>query len=86
MNRFAPMPEVGPPTPLRLPPMADTRLPSGLRVVAARYPSIPMAELRLAIPLAPVPPTRPQSMRCWQPPFCRELRAVAIAASSKPLL
>ncbi|MCL7490020.1 insulinase family protein [Streptomyces sp. MCA2] len=53
MNRFAPMPEVGPPTPLRLPPMADTRLPSGLRVVAARYPSIPMAELRLAIPLAP---------------------------------
>ncbi|MFD7377048.1 M16 family metallopeptidase [Streptomyces mirabilis] len=45
------LPPIGPVPPLTIPPTADVRLPSGLRVVAVRYPSIPMAELRLAIPL-----------------------------------
>ncbi|WP_316741801.1 insulinase family protein [Streptomyces sp. MK7] len=45
------LPAVGPVPPLVLPPMADVRLPNGLRVVAVRHASIPMAELRLAVPL-----------------------------------
>lgn len=34
-----------------LPPLVDTRLSNGLRVVTVHAPSVPMAELRLAIPL-----------------------------------
>ncbi|UFQ16862.1 MULTISPECIES: M16 family metallopeptidase [Streptomyces] len=34
-----------------LPPFVDTRLSNGLRVVTVHAPSVPMAELRLAIPL-----------------------------------
>ncbi|MFE5025835.1 M16 family metallopeptidase [Streptomyces sp. NPDC056656] len=37
---------------LRLPPMADTVLPNGLRVIAARQPSTPMVELRMSVPFA----------------------------------
>jgi zinc protease len=47
----APLPPIGPVPPLVLPPIADVRLPGGLRVVALRHASIPMAELRLAVPL-----------------------------------
>lgn len=36
----------------RLPAMADTVLPNGLRVIAARQPSIPMVELRMSVPFA----------------------------------
>ncbi|MFD3719346.1 M16 family metallopeptidase [Streptomyces sp. NPDC058674] len=32
--------------------MADTVLPNGLRVIAARQPSIPMVELRMSVPFA----------------------------------
>lgn len=35
-----------------LPAMADTVLPNGLRVIAARHPSIPMVELRMSVPFA----------------------------------
>ncbi|WP_369170882.1 M16 family metallopeptidase [Streptomyces sp. R28] len=34
-----------------LPPLVDTVLPGGLRVVAARAPSVPMVELRMRVPL-----------------------------------
>ncbi|MFJ8072857.1 M16 family metallopeptidase [Streptomyces sp. NPDC096176] len=34
------------------PAMADTVLPNGLRVIAARHPSIPMVELRMSVPFA----------------------------------
>ncbi|MFZ3499147.1 M16 family metallopeptidase [Streptomyces sp. 5.8] len=36
----------------RLPALADTVLPNGLRVIAARQPSIPMVELRMSVPFA----------------------------------
>ncbi|WP_329202934.1 MULTISPECIES: M16 family metallopeptidase [unclassified Streptomyces] len=45
------LPPIGPPVPVGLPPLADVRLESGLRVIAARHASTPMTELRLAIPL-----------------------------------
>ncbi|WP_406510960.1 M16 family metallopeptidase [Streptomyces sp. NBC_00212] len=45
------LPPLGPVPDLSLPPLADVTLPSGLRVVAARCPSVPMTELRLAVPL-----------------------------------
>ncbi|MFI6660839.1 M16 family metallopeptidase [Streptomyces sp. NPDC050523] len=51
MTHTALLPPVGPVPELVLPPTADVRLPSGLRVVALRHASIPMAELRLAVPL-----------------------------------
>lgn len=51
--RFSAVPPLGPIPALAPPPMADERLPGGLRIVAARYPSIPMVEVRLAIPRAP---------------------------------
>ncbi|MGW3121283.1 M16 family metallopeptidase [Streptomyces sp. NPDC001107] len=50
-TRTASLPAIGPVPPLVLPPIADVRLPNGLRVVALRHASIPMAELRLAVPL-----------------------------------
>lgn len=34
------------------PAMADTVLPNGLRVIAARHPSIPMVEMRMSVPFA----------------------------------
>lgn len=45
------LPVLGPPRPFPLPPLADAVLPTGLRVVAARAPSVPMVELRMRIPL-----------------------------------
>ncbi|MFG2789903.1 M16 family metallopeptidase [Streptomyces sp. NPDC048419] len=51
MTHTALLPPVGSVPELVLPPTADVRLPSGLRVVALRHASIPMAELRLAVPL-----------------------------------
>ncbi|MFF6999312.1 M16 family metallopeptidase [Streptomyces sp. NPDC008313] len=36
----------------RLPATADTVLPNGLRVIAARQPSTPMVELRMSVPFA----------------------------------
>ncbi|MFR0358366.1 M16 family metallopeptidase [Streptomyces sediminimaris] len=51
MTRTALLPPVGPVPEPAPPPTADVRLPSGLRVVALRHASVPMAELRLAVPL-----------------------------------
>ncbi len=46
------IPGIGPTPPLRLPDTIDRRLSSGLRLVTANYPSIPIVEFRLAIPLS----------------------------------
>ncbi|GGT38620.1 peptidase M16 [Streptomyces kurssanovii] len=35
-----------------LPPMTDVVLPNGLRVIAARRPSVPMVEMRMSVPFA----------------------------------
>ncbi|MGW7822750.1 M16 family metallopeptidase [Streptomyces puniciscabiei] len=45
------LPPLGPLPALSLPPLADATLPSGLRVIAARSSSVPMVELRMAVPL-----------------------------------
>jgi zinc protease len=46
-----PFPAVVPPREIPLPPLAETTLPSGLRVVAVRRAAVPTVEMRLRIPL-----------------------------------
>ncbi|MEV7774466.1 pitrilysin family protein [Kitasatospora sp. NPDC086791] len=48
-----PVPEVAGQQPYRMPPMLDTVLPNGLRVICVRQPSTSMTELRLRIPCLP---------------------------------
>ncbi|MBV8934177.1 MAG: insulinase family protein, partial [Kutzneria sp.] len=47
-----PLPPLGEQTEAATPPMVDTVLESGLRVIAVRRPAVPMVELRLRIPFA----------------------------------
>lgn len=46
------VPALGKPRTSRLPTVADTVLPNGLRVLAVRRPGVPLVELRLRIPFA----------------------------------
>ena len=46
------VPPLGKPRQSRLPTVADTTLPNGLRVLAVRRPGVPLVELRLRIPFA----------------------------------
>jgi predicted Zn-dependent peptidase len=46
------VPALGKPRPQRLPSVADTTLPNGLRVLAVRRAGVPLVELRLRIPFA----------------------------------
>jgi zinc protease len=46
------VPSLGKPRTSRLPSVADTTLPIGLRVLAVRRPGVPLVELRLRIPFA----------------------------------
>ena len=48
-----PLPPLGPTREVPLPDVVDVTLPSGLRVLAAHRPGVPMAEIRLRVPLAP---------------------------------
>ncbi|MQS12985.1 insulinase family protein [Streptomyces kaniharaensis] len=48
-----PIPDVAAQQPYRLPPLVDTVLPNGLRVICVRQPSTSMTELRLRIPCVP---------------------------------
>jgi predicted Zn-dependent peptidase len=47
-----PLPELGATREVPLPDVTDHTLPNGLRVLAARRPSVPMVELRLRVPYA----------------------------------
>jgi zinc protease len=46
------VPALGKPRQSKLPSVADTTLPNGLRVLAVRRPGVPLVELRLRIPFA----------------------------------
>jgi zinc protease len=46
------LPPVGPPRVVPLPPVAEARLPGGLRVVAVRRAGVPLVEVRLRVPFA----------------------------------
>ncbi|MCW2623271.1 MAG: peptidase domain protein [Frankiales bacterium] len=46
------IPALGKPRTARLPSVAETTLPNGLRVLAVRRPGVPLVELRLRIPFA----------------------------------
>jgi predicted Zn-dependent peptidase len=46
------VPALGKPRTSKLPSVADTTLPNGLRVLAVRRPGVPLVELRLRIPFA----------------------------------
>jgi zinc protease len=48
-----PLPPLGPTREVPLPDVLDVTLPSGLRVLAAHRPGVPMAEIRLRVPFAP---------------------------------
>ncbi|MEV8631660.1 pitrilysin family protein [Streptosporangium sp. NPDC051023] len=48
------LPELGPESPLSLPPQMETVLPNGLTVLAIARPSAPLVELRLWVPMATV--------------------------------
>jgi predicted Zn-dependent peptidase len=48
-----PLPSLGPTREVPLPDVLDVTLPSGLRVLAAHRPGVPMAEIRLRVPFAP---------------------------------
>ena len=50
-----PLPALGATRDVPLPDVLDVTLPSGLRVLAARRPGVPMAEIRLRVPFAPGP-------------------------------
>ena len=50
MTSPRPVPALGKPRTSRLPAVADTTLPNGLRVLAVRRPGVPLVELRLRIP------------------------------------
>ncbi|WP_145503432.1 pitrilysin family protein [Streptomyces sp. CFMR 7] len=50
-----PLPPIGAPPEYALPPLVDTVLSNGLRVVAVHAPSVPMVELRLQVPLPAAP-------------------------------
>jgi zinc protease len=54
-----PLPPLGPTRDVPLPDVVDHRLGSGLRVLAARRPGVPMVELRLRVPFAGDDPTHP---------------------------
>ncbi|MBV9012635.1 MAG: insulinase family protein [Pseudonocardiales bacterium] len=54
-----PLPPLGLPRPPSPPPVADTMVDSGLRVIAVRRPAVPMVELRLEIPFGGSQPTHP---------------------------
>ena len=47
------LPALGRTRDVPLPEVLDTRLPNGLRVLAAHRPGVPMAEVRLRVPFAP---------------------------------
>jgi len=44
------VPPLGPPPPMTPPPTAERTLPTALRVIAVRWPGVPLVELRLRIP------------------------------------
>jgi zinc protease len=48
-----PLPPLGPTRDVPLPDVLDVTLPTGLRVLAAHRPGVPMAEVRLRVPFAP---------------------------------
>jgi zinc protease len=48
-----PLPPLGPTREVPLPHVVDVTLPTGLRVLAAHRPGVPMAEIRLRVPFAP---------------------------------
>ncbi len=48
-----PLPPLGAVREVPLPDLLDVTLPSGLRVLAAHRPGVPMAEIRLRVPFAP---------------------------------
>ena len=50
-----PLPALGRTRAVPLPEVLDTTLPSGLRVLAAHRPGVPLAEVRLRVPFAPDP-------------------------------
>jgi zinc protease len=50
-----PLPPLGRTREVPLPDVLDVTLPSGLRVLAAHRPGVPMAEVRLRVPFAPDP-------------------------------
>lgn len=50
-----PLPPLGATREVPLPDVLDVTLPTGLRVLAAHRPGVPMAELRLRVPFAPEP-------------------------------
>jgi len=54
-----PLPPLGPPRAPSAPPVVDTVLDSGLRVIAVRRPAVPMVELRLEIPFGGTERTHP---------------------------
>ncbi len=53
-GRARPLPELGPASPLVLPPQAEAVLPNGLTVVAITQRTVPLVELRLWVPMAMV--------------------------------
>lgn len=50
-------PTAGPPRPLRTPKVAERKLPTGLRVLVVRKPTVPKVELQLVVPLGRRSPT-----------------------------
>lgn len=52
MTEVRTVPSLGKPRQAKLPSVADTTLPNGLRVLAVRRPGVPLVELRLRIPFA----------------------------------
>ena len=54
-----PLPPLGPPCVPSAPPVLDTVLESGLRIIAVRRPAVPMVELRLKIPFGGTERTHP---------------------------
>ena len=52
MTTVRAVPPLGKPRQAKLPSVADTVLPNGLRVLAVRRPGVPLVELRLRIPFA----------------------------------
>ncbi|MEV7771785.1 insulinase family protein [Kitasatospora sp. NPDC086791] len=56
VETLPPLPAPGPPPPIAEPDLVDVELPTGLRLVAVRRPTVPLVQLRLGVPFGGATP------------------------------